>query len=318
MKRGNTIQKKDSSDYSRSPSSSQKKGQKISFYDRKGCKMQEEKIYGEATLRFLYESKRGFPLANIFSYPFFSKIYGLYYNSFLSRRDIPLFIEKFEIKMEEYCGHYRNFNDFFIRRFRSGARSFESADNLMASFAEGKYFAYEKVAEDNRFPVKGQILSSSAILQNKEWEKIFKEGPLMVARLCPVDYHRFHFPDDGEVIDYYTLPGRLHSVNPLSLNKKNNIFVVNERQVTILDTKNFGKIAYIEVGALGVGKIKQTYDFSQPFKRGDEKGHFLFGASTVIIMGEKGKWRPDDDLLEMTKKCTETFVCLGDHIAYKL
>ncbi|MBF0362926.1 MAG: phosphatidylserine decarboxylase [Oligoflexia bacterium] len=293
--------------------------QKIAYYDRKCCKMQEEKIYGEATLRFLYESKksRRLRLADIFSHPLISKIYGLYQNSFLSRRDIPLFIEKFEIKMEEFCGHYRNFNDFFVRRFRDGARNIERNLNLMAGFAEGKYLAYEMVTEENSFPVKGQILTSKHILQNPEWENVFRGGPLMVVRLCPVDYHRFHFPDDGRIVDYYNLPGRLHSVNPLALNKKHDVFVVNERQVTILDTKNFGKLAYIEVGALGVGKIKQTYDFNQPFKRGDEKGYFLFGASTVIVIGEKGKWMPDDDLLAMTKKGIETFVRLGDRVAHR-
>lgn len=104
-------------------------------------------------------------------------------------------------------------------------------------------------------------------------------------------------------------------MNPVALQNKSGIFVKNERQVTILNTKHFGLLAYVEVGALCVGKIIQTFTHNTPFDRGDEKGYFLFGASTVIIFGEPGKWKPDQDLLAQTAQGRESFVKLGQGIA---
>ena len=108
----------------------------------------------------------------------------------------------------------------------------------------------------------------------------------MIARLCPVDYHRYHYPDAGRTLAHYPVHGKFHSVNPAALRYSDAIFATNERYVSILDTENFGKLAYIEVGAMMVGKIVQTHPTDQPFRRGDEKGYFLFGASTVIVLGQ--------------------------------
>ena len=116
---------------------------------------------------------------------------------------------------------------------------------------------------------------------------------------------------------FYELHGAYHSVNPIALKERPEIFMINERAVTILQTENFGKLAYIEVGATMVGKIIQSTDLKD-FKRGDEKGYFLFGGSTVIVLGEKGKWKPTDDLIKHTQGGMETWVPLGQKIAEKL
>jgi phosphatidylserine decarboxylase len=140
---------------------------------------------------------------------------------------------------------------------------------------------------------------------------------LLLARLCPVDYHRFHFPDNGQVVEDYRIHGLFHSVNPLALKVKPDIFIQNERHVTILDTENFGKLAYIEVGAICVGKIIQSTKLhpSKTFSRGDEKGYFLFGGSTVIVLGEKGKWKPSVDIVDNTHQGIETYLHLGTSVA---
>ncbi|MBF0315777.1 MAG: phosphatidylserine decarboxylase [Oligoflexia bacterium] len=303
--------------------------QQISYYDRQEGKMEHELIYGDGLLRFLYESKRGQLLSGILSHWLFSRLYGLYQNTPLSKKGIPSFVKKFHIKMEDYSEEvgkefpYKNFNEFFIREFKKGARPFVKEKGLMPAFAEGKYLAYRSIAENESYFIKGKALTIGDILKSSKWEKVFRDGPLFIARLCPVDYHRFHFPDDGEVLDYYKLKGKLHSVNPLALKKKKNIFAINERQVTILETKNFGRLAYIEVGALAVGKIKQTHLLDRPYKRGEEKGYFLFGGSTVILIGEspsKGqgsRWLPDEDIIAMTKKKIETFIRLGERVAHQ-
>ena len=125
-------------------------------------------------------------------------------------------------------------------------------------------------------------------------------------------------PDNGKVIDHYPVHGRYDSVNPLALKLKNDIFIANERHVTLLQTENFGRLAYVEVGAICVGKIVQSHRWSKPFLRGEEKGYFLFGGSTVVLLGEKGAWKPSKDVVENTKNNIETYVTLGDEIAVKL
>ena len=132
-----------------------------------------------------------------------------------------------------------------------------------------------------------------------------------MARLCPTDYHRFHFPDGGRVLERYSLPGRLHSVNPIALKRRGDIFFTNKRDISILETENFGKLAYIEVGAICVGKIVQSHRQGD-FRRGEEKGYFLFGGSSVIVMGLPGRWVPSEDVLRHTKEGMETYVRLGD------
>ena len=101
-----------------------------------------------------------------------------------------------------------------------------------------------------------------------------------------------------------------HSVNPVALKSKSDVLATNERHITILDTKNFGKLAYVEVGAMCVGRIVLTHTEGE-FLRGDEKGYFLFGGSTVVVLGQRGVWQPDAELLEQTSRKRETLVRLG-------
>jgi phosphatidylserine decarboxylase len=187
----------------------------------------------------------------------------------------------------------------------------------MAAFAEARYFGFESMGENQKIPVKGKYLSADALLNNSKWASAFQNGPLLLARLCPVDYHRFHFPDAGKIVEDYRIHGLFHSVNPLALKANPEIFIQNERHVTILETENFGKLAYIEVGAICVGKIIQSKNLNPGVKffKGEEKGYFLFGGSTVIVLGEKGKWIPSQDISRNTIDGIETYLHLGTPVA---
>ncbi len=286
--------------------------------------MEVETVYGDFWVKWLYKSTFGRKLSHLLCKTTLSKLCGLFQGSILSKNKISAFVEKFNINMQEFLPEekgtaeapYSSFNQFFIRRFRPSIRFFVKESTKMPAPCEGRYLGFEIITEDQTVPVKGKYLMAGAVLQKKEWQDFFDGGPIYIARLCPVDYHRFHYPDNGEVLDYYRVPGELHSVNPLALKYKADILSTNERQVTILQTQNFGKIAYIEVGAICVGKIVQTSGLKK-FKRGEEKGYFLFGGSTVIVMGEKGKWTPSDDVRENSKRGIETYLHLGTEIAKK-
>lgn len=299
----------------------------IKFFNRVTGKIDHEMVYGDKFIEWLYESYSGKGLAGLICKAPLSQFYGALQDSKMSQRKVLPFIKKFNIDMNDYlpedgrteANPYSTFNQFFIRRFRPGRRPIVEAPNEMAAFSEARYYGYASVHDDETVPVKSHNMKPHALIANKKWEDTFHDGPLLLARLCPVDYHRFHFPDDGVVLDDYRVTGLFHSVNPLALKSKEDILITNERHVTIMETKNFGKLAYIEVGAICVGKIIQSkpIDKGREFARGEEKGYFLFGGSTVIVIGEKGKWKPSADIIDNTKKGMETYLQLGMTVATK-
>lgn len=290
----------------------------INFFDRKTKSICKELTYGASLIDILYRKDIGKLLRPFVTSKSFSRLIGKYQDTRLSTFSIKKFIENYKIEMEQFAPSdyhsYKTFNDFFIRPFKKGARVFDETPEVMPAFAEGRYLGYEKIRGGEHYPVKGKYLTPQILLNNTGWEKTFFNGPMLIARLAPVDYHRFHFPDSGVLLDDYHVNGKLHSVNPVALRVKEDILCTNERMVTIMKSKNFGHLAYIEVGATMVGKIVQSYD-KEIVARGDEKGHFLFGGSTVILIGEEGRWVPSKDILEHTAKGLEVFVELGTPVA---
>jgi len=300
-------------------------GFEIQIFNRHENKMDVEKVYGDAMVRFAYANPIGRLLGPVIASKMLSQLYGKSQDSLKSAKKVPPFIKNFHIPMDQYQKgsfkenpvetSYQSFNEFFIRKFKGGQRIFTQKDNEMGAFAEARYFGHKSMSDDLTIPVKGSMLRAVDLIGDAELAKDFVGGPLMIARLCPVDYHRYHYPDHGKTLKSFTVPGNLHSVNPLALKYRQDIFIKNERRVSILATEHFGKLAYIEVGATCVGKIVQSFDESKPFKKGDEKGYFLFGGSTVVLYGEKGAWAPCQDILDHTRAGIEAYIQLGDVVA---
>jgi phosphatidylserine decarboxylase len=299
----------------------------IKYFNRMTGQNEIEKVYGDWFIKFLYTSFAGQKMGNIFTNKYFSKAYGAIQDFPSSHKKVRPFIEKFNINMDEYepgtrpaldqRDSYRTFNEFFVRRFKLGARDFINEPHRMPAFAEARYVGFEAINDKEHYPVKGHYLKAKDLVGNAQVAKIFEGGPLLIARLCPVDYHRYHYPDNGKVLDEYRVSGAYDSVNPFALKYKNQIFIKNERHVSILQTENFGRLAYIEVGAICVGKIVQSHLWNEPFSRGEEKGYFLFGGSTVVLLGEKGAWKPSDDIIKNTSNGIETYLHLGTEVAVK-
>lgn len=296
----------------------------IRFIDAETQAVQEEQVYGAGAIRWLYGTWPGRLISGLIALPVVSRIYGWFQDRPASARKVAPFVERYQIRMEDFLPEegaspeepYSSFNRFFVRRIRPEARPFVQEDALPAP-CDARYFAYEALNDRVSVPVKGSRFKARALLDNVEWQGHFENGPGFIARLCPVDYHRFHFPDNGELLDHWRIPGALHSVNPWALACRDDIFMQNERQVSILDTERFGKLAYVEVGATCVGKILQTHDKKQ-FRRGEEKGMFLFGGSTVIVIGEQGRWRPDQQLLDNTAQGLESYLKMGRQLGTTL
>lgn len=305
-----------------------KKNSDIQFFHRKNNRIETETVYGGGFVKLIYENKMGKFLSPFFATKTLSQIYGFFQDVHTSKSKVPPFVKKFGIDLSEYKpgsrkadkkeNTFKNFNEFFIREFMDGKRKFIENPSQMGAFAEARYVGFDSVTPEDSFPVKGVYLNEKELLGGHKDSYIFEGGPLMIARLCPVDYHRYHYPDNGKTIESFHIRGEYHSVNPIALKARPKIFMANERRVSILETENFGKLAFIEVGAVCVGKIVQSFDESKDFKKGDEKGYFLFGGSTVAVIGEKGRWAPSKDIVENTKKGIETYIQLGDEVGVLL
>jgi phosphatidylserine decarboxylase len=250
------------------------------------------------------------------SQPLFDWGLALYQNTRRSAREIEPFIKKHGIDMGEFKPViYRSFAEFFDREFRLGVRSFPSAAHEMGAFAEARYFAWEKLEERQQFPIKGHSLSPEQILGDSERARPFLGGPVILARLAPVDYHRVHYPVSGRTVSHDRIGGRLWTINWRALLNQPDILFRNERVIDIWQTENFGRIGFAEIGAMSVGRVLQIHPLDIPFERGFQKSMFKFGGSAIVLFGEPGKWRPSDDLLQRTREGVETLVRLGEVIA---
>jgi phosphatidylserine decarboxylase len=250
------------------------------------------------------------------SQPIVDRLISSLQHSHRSVKNIEPFIKKHNIDMSEFEPViYRSYAEFFTRRFREGVRRFPSDEAEMGAFAEARYFGWEKLDSNQEFPIKGHSVRADLILGSKESAKDYVDGPVLVARLSPVDYHHVHYPDDGKTIEHYRIGGRLWTVQWKALQTDDDILFVNERAVNIIETRNFGKLAFVEIGAMSVGRVVQIHRPDEPFRRGEEKAMFNFGGSAIVVFGQPGRWCPSSDILHQTKKGHETRVKLGDTVA---
>ena len=293
----------------------------IFVIDRRTGHRVEETVLGGGLVKLAYCSPFS-PLARLllFSNGMVSRLLGWYADSALSRRRIAPTIRQLGIDLSDFIvppGGYRSFNEFFMRPLRPGARPFDPAPDAVVSPADSRLLVYEKLRHDTCFPVKGVPFTVGALLgrapTGKDWAEKFQGGVLMIARLCPADYHRFHFPCAGGIVESWPIRGRYESVNPLPLAYGAEPFARNKREVTIIVSEELGTVACVEVGAFGVGRICQTYAGGQAAKM-DEKGCFEFGGSTVVLVFEPGRLIPSADLAANSRDGFETLVRAGETI----
>lgn len=290
----------------------------IKLYDRKSKKYEVELVAGEKYLNWTYSSRLGMNLLEIFiKKKAFSKLYGYYCDAKISKSKIKPFIKDLNIDMslaEKSEDDFNSFNDFFTRKLKPHARPFSNDKNILISPADGRLFAYENIDLNNIMQIKGINYSLNELIQNKDIASKYIGGTCLIFRLCPTDYHRFHFIDDGLCEKSNKINGSYYSVNPVALKKIPKLFCENKREWSIFHSENFKDILYVEVGATCVGSILQTYTPNSKIKKGDEKGYFKFGGSTVVVFLQKDVAKINDDIIEQTKLGYETKVIMGETI----
>ncbi len=301
------------------------KVKEIYYYDREKKEMCRENVMGDAFIKWAYHALSG-KLCHFFLYrlSFFSRLLGWYFDSKSSRKKVAQTIKDLNINTSEFLlkdgetdpiNQYDSFNDFFYRHLKDDVRPFNEDANEICSPADGRVLVYPNADQNTTFPVKGCETRLSELFGETVQE--FNTCDVAVVRLCPADYHRFHFPCSGEVTNQQSLKGQYHSVNPVALNAVNDVFILNKRDTAIIKNDLFGSVGYVEVGAFGVAGIEQTYT-DKTVSKMQEKGYFKFGGSTVVLVFETGKISFCEDLLEKSKEGIETLVKVGQPLANKL
>lgn len=291
----------------------------IEFFNRHRNRLETEQVYGERFLRFTYGNPLGrLPLHAFVKRPLFSQWYGRRMDEPASREKIAPFIERYRLDPSEFAepaDSFPTFNAFFSRKLRPGARPIDPKATVVFP-ADGRHLGFERAAEVRSVFVKDQRFDLPRLLGDAELATRFAKGPLVLSRLCPVDYHRFHFPCDGVPGESTLINGQLFSVSPIALRQRLGYLWENKRRITRIETESLGLVLMIEVGATCVGTIGQTYQPGQPVRMGDEKGWFGFGGSSTITLFEPGAIELANDLLEHSSRRRELYAHMGSVMGY--
>ena len=262
-----------------------------------------EKIYGSVAGRMLIR-----PLVT----PVVSIAMGWILDSRLSAAAVKPFIRFNHLDMSDYEKRkYISYNDFFKRKIREDARHIDMEPGHFISPCDCRVSVYP-VDEKARLHIKQTEYTIDELLRNPSLGKRYQGGYVWVLRLCVQDYHRYIYPDNAAESGRIRIPGILHTVNPVA-NDAYPIYKENSREYSLLKTENFRTVLMMEVGALLVGRIENRP--GKAFvKRGDEKGNFAFGGSTIVLITEKNAVKPDEDILNNSREGIETRVFMGEKI----
>lgn len=290
----------------------------IRYYDRYKRRIESEKVFGEGWLRFAYENPAGrFFVWLIARRAIFSQWYGRKMNKKESALRILPFISAYDINVDEFAKSafdYKTFNEFFYRALKPEARPIAAGEDVAVFPADGRHLAFGDVAASAGFYVKGATFTLAELFADAGLAEKFAGGALLISRLCPVDYHRFHFPVAGIPGESRRIDGWLYSVSPVALRHNLRYLVANKREVTLIESPQFGTVAMVEVGATNVGSIQQSFVPGRPVEKGAEKGLFAFGGSCVVTVFQRGRIRFDEDIVEQATQHVEVYARMGDRL----
>ncbi|MBO4396842.1 MAG: phosphatidylserine decarboxylase [Eubacterium sp.] len=273
----------------------------------------EEKTGQDDILTFLYTNKIGRMFMRLLINPKVSRAAGRMLDTHLSAKLVDGFIKREHIDMDEYPDKaYSSFNDFFTRTISEDARPIEPDENALISPCDCRACVYP-ILKNSNFSIKHTEYTLRSLLHSRKLADRFQGGYLFVLRLTVSDYHRYIYAASGRQSKQYRIEGSFHTVNPIA-NDYLPIYKENTREYTVLHTKNFGDVLQMEVGALLVGRITNHKE-SCVVVRGEEKGYFEYGGSTIIVITEPGRVNPREDLLDNTANELETIVHQGQLIA---
>ncbi|MGD1889045.1 MAG: phosphatidylserine decarboxylase [Cyclobacteriaceae bacterium] len=288
----------------------------IKYIDRQTGEVKTENPPAQGLLKFLYYNPFGkAAILPIAKQKFISEWYGRNMDKPSSVKKIQDFVDQLDIDMSESLkpiSEFTSFNDFFYRELKPGVRPIGEG---LVSPGDGRLIAFENVAELDNFFVKGKKFTLPEFLDDEQLAQEYENASLLILRLAPNDYHRFHFPYDGVPAEAVTIEGSYYSVSPLAVaNNFSKVFSENKREYCTLKTEDKGDDLLAPVGATMVGSILETYTPDQTVRKGDEMGYFAFGGSSILMLIDQDRLKIDPDILQNTHDQLETLVRMGETI----
>jgi len=264
----------------------------------------------KGALGFLYNTAVGRVILKPLCSRCLSKICGAFLSCRLSKPLIKKFVKNNGINLKDYeSDNFSCFNDCFCRKIKPGLRPIDSEKNHFIAPCDGLLSTY-KISDDTVLPIKQSCYTIKELLNGDEIYAKYKNGICLVFRLCVDHYHRYCYVDNLKKSKNVFIKGKLHTVRPIAL-ERYPVFVQNCREYTIMNTENFGTVTQIEVGAMLVGKIKNLHEEGE-FSRGEEKGMFLYGGSTIVLLLEKDRISVDQKFFDATANDEEIPVKMGE------
>lgn len=296
----------------------------ILVQERDSGALLEEKmqVYVRLGIRLLYQGARGQMsgarikrmLHNM------SVKQGVKFDAPGSTRFIAPFIAFHGINTEEMVDavdQFSTFNDFFCRKIKMELRPIDDPDNpnVLVSCADCRLMAFPSVERATQLWVKGRKFTVEKLLGPRYGvEAAGRSLSMIIFRLAPQDYHRFHIPADGTIGTPDWADGEYYTVNPMAIRSAIDVYGENKRVVVPLYTKEFGTIYIVAIGAMMVGSILLSVKPEEQVRRGDELGYFKFGGSTLVVLTDSQKLKLDPDLVSNGEACIETLVRVGMHL----
>ncbi len=294
---------------------------RVFLYNRETGLIEQEQIYEKWFMDWFYGTGPGRLITRfLLSKKGFSRGYAWFKKRPGSKGQIIPFVEKYNIdisELEEPLERFRDFNHFFTRRLKPGARPIEMSHDILISPADGRMMTLY-IDTELIVPIKGLSFTLGDLLGGVHKVDEWMGGTCVKVRLAPFDYHRFCYIDNGYHGPVVHVDGHLHSISPLALQHRLKILHGNLRDIVVLETENFGKVAHIDIGAITVGRIHQHYCQGTNFRKGQEKGYFEFGGSTIVLLFGPGRIRIDEDILHYSRKGIESLVRYGGPVGRRI
>ncbi len=268
---------------------------------------------GAGSLRFLYNTAVGRSILRLLICRPISNIAGFFLDRKISSFFIKGFIRSNGIDMTDYeQRNFDSFNDFFTRKVKDGARPICYDKNTFISPCDARLSVYP-ITPERYFTVKGVDYTVNDLLESPTLAEKFTDGYCLIFRLAVDNYHRYGWCADGRAEKTVHIKGKYHTVQPIAM-RRYPIFHENVREYTVINTDKFGTVVQMEVGALMVGRICNSEANGGIAEKGQEKGRFEFGGSTVIVLTEKNSLLLDEEFLANTENGLETNVKFGEKL----
>ncbi|KAL6806082.1 putative phosphatidylserine decarboxylase [Trichoderma sp. SZMC 28012] len=300
----------------------------ILVQDRLTGQINEEKmsVYVRLGIRLLYKGLKSKDMENKRIRRMLKNLsikQGKKFDDPASRDEIEKFIDFHRLDMSEVLlpiEEFKNFNEFFYRALKPGARPCSAPDNprIIVSPADCRSVVFNQISQATKIWVKGREFNMKRLLGDAYPDDVsrYEGGALGIFRLAPQDYHRFHIPVDGVMGKPITIAGEYYTVNPMAIRSALDVYGENVRVLVPIDSEVHGRVMVICVGAMMVGSTIITRKEGEHVRRAEELGYFAFGGSTILLLFEPGKMRFDDDLVDNSNGALETLIRVGMSIGH--